>query len=146
MADSGEPTSNWAPLFDTGTHQVATVEPPGGSSGPIPIFAPPEQVPGVHAFLKRWVLGLVLAAVWLAAGVAGMALYEWWFASLDKTGPVFVVLVYLVVCSVVGMLLAMVPGKPLVTALSIALMSAPLAATAGAGLLYGSYVYGWFGQ
>jgi hypothetical protein len=59
---------------------------------------------------------------------------------------VFVVLVYLVVCSVVGMLLAMVPGKPLVTALSIALMSAPLAATAGAGLLYGSYVYGWFGQ
>ena len=48
-------------------------------------------------------------------------------------------LVYLVVCTVGGLLAAMVQNKPLVSALSIALMSAPLAAIGGAAVLHGVY-------
>jgi hypothetical protein len=52
---------------------------------------------------------------------------------------VFVVLVFLTLCSVGGVLTAMVNDKPLVSALAIALMSAPLAALGGAAVLHGTY-------
>ena len=80
-----------------------------------------------------------MAAVWIVAAVAGLGLYYWWFHSLDKTPPVFVVLVYIVVCTVGSLLAAMVQNKPLVSALSIGLMSAPLAAVGGAAVLHGLY-------
>ena len=43
-----------------------------------------------------------------SAAAVGLGLYYWWFHSLDKTPPVFVVLVFLVVCTVGSLLTAMV--------------------------------------
>ena len=101
-----------------------------------PVSAP-EQ-PG-HQYLKRWTFVLVVAGVWIVSAAVGVGLYYWWFQSLDKTAPVFVVLVYLVVCTVGSLLAAMAQNKPLVSALSIGLMSAPLAAVGGAAVLHGLY-------
>ncbi len=91
------------------------------------------------AYLKRWTFILVLAAVWAVAAVLGLGLYLWWYNSIDKTPAEFVVLVYLVTCTVAGLLTAMTQNKPLVSALAIALMSAPFASTAAASVLYGIY-------
>jgi hypothetical protein len=52
---------------------------------------------------------------------------------------VFVVLLFVIVCTVSSLLTAMVRNKPLVSALAIALMSAPLAAVGGAAVLHGLY-------
>ncbi len=82
---------------------------------------------------------LTLVAVWIPAAAIGVGLYYWWFNSLDKTWPVFVVLIFVVVCTLGALLAAMVEGKPLAAAVSIALMAAPLAAVAGASVLHGSY-------
>jgi hypothetical protein len=145
-----EPTGNWTPLFDTAAMeaQAAETQPtnPAEISAPIPAFAPPEVVPGTYTYLKRWTFALVVAGVWIVAAGIGVALYEWWFSSLDKTAPVFVVFVYVVVCTVASLLLAMVQNRPLLTAAAVAVMSAPLASTAAAGVLYGAYVFGWFGR
>jgi hypothetical protein len=140
---TGEPTTHWTPLFDTGALEAQPVTPSENPSGPLPTFVAPELVPGNNQHLKRWTFALVVAGVWTVAAVIGLATYEWWFQSLDKTGPVFVLLVYLVVCTVAGLLVAMVQNKPLLSAVSIALMSAPLASTAAAAALYGAYVFQW---
>jgi len=89
--------------------------------------------------LKRWTFALVLVPVWIVAAIIGLALYLWWYHSIDKTPALFVVLVYLVVCTVAAVLTAMVQHKPLVSALAIALVSAPFASTAAASVLYGIY-------
>jgi len=117
-------------------------------TGSAPAVVPPAQplvVPGSYQFLKRWAFALVVAAVWVVAAPIGAALYYWWVgdADLDKTWPVYGVLLYLIVCTVVSLLFAMVQNRPMVAALAIALMSAPLASTAGAAALYGAYVFGW---
>jgi hypothetical protein len=167
---SGEPTTNWTPLFDTGAQErsdpgwdtggqersdpgwgtgvvegqpITATEPPENPSGPLPTFVSPEFVPGVDQYLKRWTFVLVVVGVWTVAAVIGLALYEWWFRSVDKTGPVFVVMIDLVVGTVAALLVAMVRNKPLVSALAIALMSAPLASTGAAAALYGAYAFGW---
>ena len=41
------------------------------------------------------------------------------------------------------MLVSMVPARPPVTALAIALMSAPLASMAAAAVLHGAYYFEW---
>ena len=74
-----------------------------------------------------------------AAAAIGVGLYYWWFHSLNKTPPVFVVLIFLVVCTVASLIIAMVQNKPLVSAVSVALMSAPLAAVGAAAVLHGLY-------
>jgi len=152
---TGEPTTHWTPLFDTGALEAqplpapeaqpitATESPADNPSEPLPTFVAPESVPGTNQYVKRWRFALVVAAVWTVAAVIGLAIYEWWFQSVDKTGPVFVLLVYLVVCTVAGLLVAMVQNKPLVSTVAIALMSAPLASTAAAAALYGAYVFQW---
>jgi hypothetical protein len=144
---AGEPTTHWTPLFDTcalEAQPITATEPSTDNpSGPLPTFVAPEFVPGTERYLKRWTFVLVVVGVWTVAAVIGLALYEWWFQSVDKTGPVFVVLIYLVVCTVAGLLVAMVQNKPLVSAVAIALMSAPLASTGAAAALYGAYVFGW---
>jgi hypothetical protein len=144
---AGEPTTHWTPLFDTGAMEAqpitATEHPTENPSEPLPAFVAPELVPGTDQYLKRWTFVLVVTGVWTVAAVIGVALYEWWFQSVDKTGPLFVLLVYLVVCTVAGLLVAMVQNKPLVSAVAIALMSAPLASTAAAAALYGAYVFHW---
>jgi hypothetical protein len=138
----GEPTQPYLPTF-TGEFpaqpdpaQPLALETP---SGPLPVLAQPEVVPGTYQYLKRWTFVLVVAGVWIVAAACGWGLYYWWFHSLDKTPPVFVVLLFVIVCTVGGLLTAMVQNKPLVSALAVALMSAPLAATGGAAVLHGLY-------
>ena len=144
---TGEPTTHWTPLFDTGALEaqpITATEPPWDNpSEPLPTFVAPELVPGTSQYLKRWMFALVVAGVWTVAAVIGLAIYEWWFQSADKTGPLFVLLVYIVVSTVAALLVAMVQNKPLVSAIAIALMSAPLASTAAAAALYGAYVFHW---
>jgi hypothetical protein len=147
---SGEPTQPYAPTF-TGDFraqpepvrpQAAEPEPAiaeEAPSGPLPAPAQPEAVPGTCQYLKRWAFVLVVAGVWIVAAASGLGLYNWWFHSLDKTPPVFVVLIFLIVCTVGSVLTAMVNNKPLVSALAIGLMSAPLAATGAAAVLHGLY-------
>ena len=111
--------------------------------GRCPLPARSVVVPSDYQYLKRWHFVLVVACVWAIAAAAGWGLYYWWYHSLDKTAPVFVVLVYLILCTVVGLLVAMVQNRPVMSALAIAFMSAPLAATAGAAVLHGLYFCGW---
>ncbi len=82
---------------------------------------------------------LVVAAVWIVAAAIGLGLYFWWYHSINKTPAVFIVLIYLVMCTVAAMLASMVQGRPSVSALAIALMSAPLASMVAAAVLYGVY-------
>jgi hypothetical protein len=153
-----------APIFDTGPHPhpleplVADPEPvppdswapvsspDAGSdvrSEPLPVPAQPVVVPGQYHYLKRWIFVLTLGGVWIAAAGIGLGLYHWWYQSVDKTWPVFVVLMYVIVCTVVAQLIAMVEDKPLVSATAVAVMSAPFASTAAAAALYGMYVFQW---
>ncbi|MBO0679310.1 hypothetical protein JRC04_17735 [Mycolicibacterium sp. S2-37] len=120
-------------------------------TGSQPMLVPPVQplaVPSTYQFLKRWVFALIVAAVWVVAVPIGAGLYHLWVADtdLDKTWSVFGVLVYLVVCTVAGLLVAMVQNRPILAALAVALMSAPMASTAGAAALYGAYVFGWIAR
>ncbi len=96
-------------------------------------------VPGRYHYLKWWKLGLVLLGVWVVVAEVGLGLFYWWYHANDKTPALFVVLVYVVACAVGGVMLAMVEGKPLVAALSLAVMSAPFASLAAAVPLYGYY-------
>jgi hypothetical protein len=112
-------------------------------SEPSPVAAHPLVVPGNSQYLKRWTFVLVVACVWVIAAAAGWGLYHWWYHALDKTAPVFVVLVFLIVFTVGGLLIAMVPNRPAVSALAVGLISAPLAATAGAAVIHGLYFCEW---
>jgi hypothetical protein len=113
---------------------------------PMPAPAQPVVVPGLYHNLKRWAFVLIVIGVWIPAALAGLALYYYWFHSLHKTLAVFLVLVLIIVCTVGAQLLAMVEHKPLVTAVSMALLSAPFAATAAAAVLYGAYVFHWIAR
>lgn len=126
-----DPTVDAPPL-----EQTPAVAPP---SEPM---SPPAQsvtVPSRYHYLKWWKLILVIAGVWIVAAAIGLGLFYWWYHSIDKTPAVFVVLVYVVVCTVGGLMLAMVQDRPLLTALAIAVMSAVFASVAAAAPLYGYY-------
>ena len=96
-------------------------------------------VPGRYLYLKWWQLVLVLVGVWIAVAVVGLGLFYWWHHSIDKTPAGFTILVYVVACAVGGVMLAMIEGRPLISALSFALMSGPFASVAAAAPLYGYY-------
>lgn len=150
----GTGTQSWVPDFDdesdadgeladTGARPAATEPEPdepepevaAGPAGPVQSVT----VPGRYLYVKWWKFALVLLGVWAAAAVVGLGLFSWWYDSIDKTPALFAVLVYVTVCVVGGVLLAMVHGRPLVSALSVALLSGPFAAVAGAAPLYGYY-------
>lgn len=134
-------TQPFVPMFtDEFEAQPRRDDPP---SEPVPVHAPPIVVPGVVQNLRRWTFVLVVALTWTAAAAAGWGLYQWWYHSLDKTAPVFVVLCFLILCTVGGLLLAMVPNRPVFSALAVAITSAPMAATAGAAVLHGLYFCEW---
>jgi hypothetical protein len=147
---TGEPTQPYVPTFTgdfpaqpglvrpqaAGPDPVIAEESP---SEPLPAPAHPVTVPSSYQYLKRWIFVLVVAGVWIVGAASGLGLYYWWFHSLDKTPPVFVVMIFLIVCTVGSLLTAMVNNKPLVSALAIGLMSAPLAATGAAAVLHGLY-------
>lgn len=110
-----------------------------------PLVVPPAAAPvdGSRAYLKRWQFVFIVAAVWVLAAAVGLGFYFWWYTSLHKTPAVFAVLMYLIVCAVASMLVSMVPNRPPVTALAIALMSAPLASMLAAAVLHGAYYFEW---
>ena len=129
-----EPTVPFTPTF-TGAIPTVTDEAP---AEPQPAAAE-QPAPIVDQHVKRWRLVLVVAAAWVVAAAVGLGLFYWWFNSINKTPAVFAVLVYLVMCIVAALIAATVPNKPTMSALSIALLSSPFAATAAAAVLYGSY-------
>lgn len=149
-------TQSWVPDFDddTGEHPAVKEPEPGtvedAAATPTADAGEPESaepvgpvqpvnVPGRYLYLKWWKLALVLLGVWAAAAVIGLGLFYWWHHSADKTAALFVVLVYVVVCIVGGVMLAMTEGRPLISALSVAMMSGPFAALVAAAPLYGYY-------
>jgi hypothetical protein len=128
-------------------------EPPESEAIEPRLEAPPEPVaqaepvtqpePSVQTsefhYLKRWTTVAVFLAVWIPAAAIGLGLYYWWFHSLDKTFPVFIVLVFVIGCTVASLLLAMGAHRPLVAAVAIAVITAPAAAVLGAAPLHGTY-------
>jgi len=100
-----------------------------------------DLAPDPFQYLKWWKFILMLLAVWIPAGGVGAGLYYWWSHdnSKSKTAVVFVVLVYVVACTVAGLMLAMVPDRPLVSAVAIAMISAVFASVIGAAPLYGAF-------
>ena len=153
-------TERYTPTFDTGIHQKVEpehFEPDRPAhrrrwwrrrSDPTLTEAPAEvpvtdDVPAVHQdhFVRWWQFILVLLVVWVPAGAAGAGLFYWWSHdnSRHKTAVVFVVLVFVVVSTVSGLILAMVPDRPVVSALAIALISAVFAAGVGAAPVYGKF-------
>jgi hypothetical protein len=96
-------------------------------------------VPGRYQYLKWWKLVLVILGVWIATAEIGLSLFYWWYHTMHKTPAVFMVLVYVVACGVGGVMLAMVQGRPLISALSIAVMAGPFGSVAAAAPLYGYY-------
>ena len=135
----GEPTQPYAPMFTGGMVLPRELVDDESRSEPLAVPAPPVVVAGNYQYLKRWQFVLVVAAVWMFAAAAGWGLYYWWFGSIDKTAPVFVVLLFVIASTIGGLLIAMVLNRPVVTTLSIGLMSAPLAAVGGAAVLHGVY-------
>jgi hypothetical protein len=158
-------TERYTPSFDTGIHQK--VEPELIEAQPTPrrrrwwhrrsdptTTEPPAEIPVTdvpptddaqladpYHYVKWWTFILALLAVWIPAGGIGAGLFYWWShdGSRHKTPVVFVVLVFVVVSAVAGLILAMVPGRPLVSALAIALVSAVFAAVVGAAPVYGKF-------
>jgi hypothetical protein len=152
--DTGEHSVPFVPNFDdTGSQPVPRGAGPDKSGEPAPADASGQDaeaesaglpvqsvtVPGRYLYLKWWKMALVILGVWIAAAEVGLSLFYWWYHSIDKTPALFMVLVYVVACIVGGVMLAMVQGRPLVSALSLAVMSGPFASLAAAAPLYGHY-------
>ena len=155
MADEEDTgTQSWVPDFsdddDTGRQpaaekaesapdvkEVAAERDAEAEGGGLPVH--PITVPGRYQYLRWWHLVLALLGVWIVAAVVGLGLFYWWYHSVDKTPAVFTVLVYVVVCAVGAVMLAMAEGRPLISALSLAVMSGPFASVAAAAPLYGYY-------
>jgi hypothetical protein len=135
-----EPVRTAVEPAETAEPQAPPKEAP---SEPLPAPAQPVVVRGQYHYLTRWTFVLVLVGVWIPAALIGVALYYYWFHAPHKTPAVFAVLMFIVVCTLGAQLLAMVEHKPLVTAVSIALLASPFAATAAAAALYGAYASHW---
>lgn len=117
-----------------------------GHAAPAVVPAQPVEVPGSHLFVKRWRFALILAGVWAVAAGAGLGFYYWWYTAPHKTMAVFGILLYLAACMVAAILVSMVPNRPQVSALAMALMAAPLASTAAAAVLHGAYYFEWIAR
>ncbi|MFZ0715538.1 hypothetical protein [Mycobacterium sp.] len=161
-------TEPYKPAFDTGIHQkvepeLIEPEPPprrrrwwhrrsdvaekpgvgGLTPGAYTDAAPSEAIAVAdrYQYVRWWQFVLMLLAVWVPAGAIGAGLFYWWShdASRHKTEVVFVVLAYVVVSTVVGLMLAMVADRPLVSALAIAMISAAFASVVAAAPVYGKF-------
>jgi hypothetical protein len=136
--DSEDPKDPEAPEEASGAPEAAVYKPePDTDAGVLPVQ--PVTVPGRYFFVKWWKLALLLLGVWIVAAPVGLALFYWWYHSADKTPAVFGVLAYVTACAVGGVMLAMADARPLVSALSLAVMSAPFASVTAAAPLYGYY-------
>ena len=117
-----------------------------GHAPPAVVPAKPVEVPGSHQFVKRWRFALILAGVWAVAAGAGLGLYYWWYTAPHKTPAVFGVLLFVTACMVAAILVSLVPDRPQMSALAMALMAAPLAAIAAAAVLHGAYYFEWIAR
>ncbi len=117
-----------------------------GHIQPVAVPVHPVAVPSAYQFVKRWKFALIVAGVWVLAAAAGIGFYYWWYTALVKTLPVLGILLYVVVCMVASLLVSMVPNRPQLTALAIALMAAPLASMAAAAVLHGAYYFEWIAR
>jgi len=126
-----EPVSGVMPTAYTETDAPPSEALPASSVG----------VPGQYHYLRWWKFVLMLLVVWVPAGAIGAGLFYWWShdGSKHKTAVVFVVLVYVIVCTVAGLIMAMVPDRPLVSALAIAMISAVFASCLAAAPVYGKF-------
>lgn len=113
--------------------------PPALSGEPLPPPVQPVTVPGRYYYLKWWKFVLLLIGVWIVAAAVGLALFSWWYQADNKTPALFVVLVYTTMTTVGALMLAMIPGRPLLSALAIALSSAVFASLAAVAPVYGHY-------
>lgn len=153
-----------APIFDTGPHPQplgyafddADSEPLRGLGEPrhvdldaaiaavhMPMVIPATAAPGRSAFVKRWQLAATLVAMWCAGAASGFGMFYWWFHTPDKTWVEFATLLFVVICVVAGLLIAMVEDRPVLSAAALGAVSAPCAAGCGAAVLYGAYVFSW---
>jgi hypothetical protein len=146
--DTGEDSVPFVPNFDdTGSQPMPRVtepesktpEPAAEQESGTESIATPVTVPGRYQYVKWWKLLLVILGVWLAAAEVGLSLFYWWYHTIDKTAAMYMVLVYVVACTVAGVMLAMIQGRPLISALALAVMSGPFASVAAAAPLYGYY-------
>ena len=131
----GEPEKSEKPE----AKEPATPSPAADQDSATESAAVPVTVPGRYQYLNWWKLVLVILGLWIAAAQVGLSLFYWWYHTIDKTGPVYLVLVYVVACAVAGVILAMVQGRPMISALALAVMSGPFASVAAAAPLYGYY-------
>jgi hypothetical protein len=134
---AAEPEKRVEPSPETPAEPSPETQDLGAEAAGAPVGS--VTVPGRYRYLRWWHLALVLFGVWIALAVVGLGLFYWWYHSIDKTPAVFLTLVYVVACAVGGVLLAMVEGRPLLSALSLAVMSGPFASLAAAAPLYGYY-------
>jgi hypothetical protein len=141
IPQSGDDTEKSEPSASKEQEEEPEAPSPAAEEDSEPSGAPVQSVtvPGRYQYLKWWKLALVILGVWIATGEIGLSLSYWWYHTIDKTPAVFMVLVYVVVCVVAGVMLAMVQGRPLISALSIAVMSGPFASVTAAAPLYGHY-------
>jgi hypothetical protein len=157
--DENTGTHSWTPDFsdDSGSQPVAVADKPddaapmqAAAEEPDAEKAAPETeasgvavhsvtVRGRYQYVKWWKLALVILGAWVAAAEIGLSLFYWWFHTYDRTLTAYAVLVYVVACIVAAVMLAMVEGKPLISALSIGVMSGPFASVLAAAPLYGYY-------
>jgi hypothetical protein len=141
--DTGEDSVPFVPNFDdTGSQPVPLVTKPEPKDEPESegeSVAAPVAVPGRYQYVKWWQLLLVILGVWFAAAQVGLSLFYWWYHTDDKTAAVYMVLIYVVVCVVAAVIMAMVQGRPMMSALALAVMSGPFASVAAAAPLYGYY-------
>ena len=122
-------------------------QPVGGLTPAAYTDAPPSEAiptssiaaPDRYQYVKWWKLLLVIFAAWVGAAQVGLSLFYWWYHTIDKTAAVYVLLIYVVACTVGGLMLSMVQGRPLITSLSLGVMSGPFASVAAAAPLYGYY-------
>ena len=119
--------------------EPASPEPNEEPSPPATETAAPVALPGRYQYVKWWKLLLVIFAAWVGAAQVGLSLFYWWYHTIDKAAAVYVVLIYVVACTVGGLMLSMVQGRPLITSLSLGVMSGPFASVAAAAPLYGYY-------
>lgn len=117
-----------------------------GHALPVAVAAKPVEVPSSYQFVKRWRFALILAGVWAVSAGAGLGFYYWWYTAPHKTLPVFGILLYLAACVVASILVSLVPDRPQLAALALALMAAPLASTAAAAVLHGAYYFEWIAR
>jgi hypothetical protein len=150
FGDTGEHSVPFVPDFDDTGSQPSLVIPGLEKKDKKDEAAPPDApaaegsaipvaVPGRYKSVKWWKLLLVIFGAWFAAAEVGLSLFYWWFHTLDQTAATYVVLVYIVACTVAGLMLSMVEGRPMITALSLGVMSGPFASLAAAAPLYGYY-------